>query len=62
MNDIVCQQFLELEREHWWFEGRRRIFFHLLDKVLKGRSGLRILDIGCGVGGMMIRGALDLRP
>lgn len=38
-----------LEGEHWWFLGRRRIAFTLLDKFLPGRK-LGILDAGCGTG------------
>ncbi|MEW6741194.1 MAG: class I SAM-dependent methyltransferase [Planctomycetota bacterium] len=53
MDRVACQQFLELERTHWWFEGRRRIFFHLLREAIGARRGLRLLDVGCGVGGMM---------
>jgi SAM-dependent methyltransferase len=47
------RQFVELEREHFWFVGRRRIFFHLLDRELAGRSDLTVLDVGCGAGGML---------
>jgi SAM-dependent methyltransferase len=47
------KQFVELERTHFWFVGRRRIFFHLLDLELAGRGPMRILDVGCGAGGMV---------
>jgi SAM-dependent methyltransferase len=53
MDGIANKQFLELEETHWWFQGRRRIFFHVLDKALKGSPTPRILDVGCGAGGMM---------
>jgi len=53
MDDLATRQFLDLERRHWWFEGRRRVFFSVLRDVLGPVSGLRILDVGCGVGGMM---------
>jgi ubiquinone/menaquinone biosynthesis C-methylase UbiE len=42
----------ELEENHWWFQGMRRITAALLD----GRSPakpLRILDAGCGTGLML---------
>ena len=52
MDREACRQFLELERTHWWFEGRRRIFFHVLERFIDRRD-LRIVDVGCGVGGMM---------
>jgi SAM-dependent methyltransferase len=47
------RQFVELEESHFWFVGRRAIFFHLLDRALAGRRGLRVLDVGCGAGGML---------
>ena len=55
MDVIANQQFLELEDRHWWLRGRRRIFFHLLDKAMGNTSNRRVLDVGCGAGGMMER-------
>ena len=55
MEEIVYKEFLELEAEHWWFQGRRAIFISLLDRFL-GReqlAGRRLMDVGCGVGGML---------
>ena len=54
MEATAYRQFAELEESHFWFIGRRRIFFHLLDRELDGRRGLKILEIGCGAGGMMV--------
>jgi SAM-dependent methyltransferase len=53
MDARVYEQFDRLQKTHFWFRGRRAIFFHLLDQALQGRSGLRILEIGCGAGGML---------
>jgi SAM-dependent methyltransferase len=53
VEETANKQFVELERTHFWFVGRRRIFFHLLDQELAGRGPLRILDVGCGAGGML---------
>jgi SAM-dependent methyltransferase len=41
----------QLERRHWWFQGRRRI----LERMLAGLDpalpvGARALDVGCGTG------------
>jgi len=55
MEDAVYQEFLELEADHWWFRGRRAIFVSLLDRFV-GRepdSGRLLMDLGCGVGGML---------
>jgi SAM-dependent methyltransferase len=53
MEETAYRQFIELEQNHFWFIGRRRIFFHLLDRELDGRRGLTVLDVGCGAGGML---------
>jgi SAM-dependent methyltransferase len=53
VEETANKQFVELERTHFWFVGRRRIFFHLLDRELAGRGPIRILDVGCGAGGML---------
>ena len=54
---------------HWWFKGMERIVRTVLDKFYSRRAGLRILDAGCGSGGMMglLKGygtvtGLDLSP
>lgn len=41
-----------LEDSHWWFEGRRRIIREVLKKHLLPRNERRVLDVGCGTGGM----------
>jgi SAM-dependent methyltransferase len=53
VEETANRQFVELERTHFWFVGRRRIFFTLLNRELEGRSGLKVLDVGCGAGGML---------
>jgi SAM-dependent methyltransferase len=55
MEDAVYREFLELEQVHWWFRGRRAIFISLLDRHLGRDPGgpRRIMDLGCGVGGML---------
>ena len=63
MDDVAYQQFRELEQGHWWFQGRRAIFFHVLDDHLphgesdngqeRSAPPATILDIGCGMGGML---------
>lgn len=55
MEDAVYREFLELEQGHWWFRGRRAIFISLLDRHLRRDPGgaRLIMDLGCGVGGML---------
>jgi SAM-dependent methyltransferase len=46
-------QFVELEESHFWFRGRRAIFFDVLDRELTERRDLDVLEIGCGAGGFL---------
>ncbi|MBV8083208.1 MAG: class I SAM-dependent methyltransferase [Chloroflexi bacterium] len=43
------------EDRHWWYTGMRHAALALLRQALAGRTGLRILDAGCGTGGTTIR-------
>lgn len=47
------QRLFELEEKHWWYLGMKEISLHLLSKTLAHQKNLRILDAGCGTGGMM---------
>ena len=52
----VYEQFAQLEENHFWFKGRRTIFFDLIGRTLTKRSEApdrQILEIGCGAGGML---------
>lgn len=46
MNEKLLRHFNDIEKIHWWWEGRRQI---LRQTIIK-RSELKILDIGCGTG------------
>ncbi|MCK4419012.1 class I SAM-dependent methyltransferase [Candidatus Aerophobetes bacterium] len=50
MDISMYQDFYNLEEKHWWFVGRRKIVFSMLNKYLPNGSQLRILDVGCGTG------------
>jgi SAM-dependent methyltransferase len=43
------------ESSHWWFVARRRIVLRMLRRELDEPppAGLRLLDVGCGAGGML---------
>ena len=53
MEQNAYRQFLELEDTHWWFRGRRTVYFGLLKHHLNGSSPQRVLDLGCGYGGFL---------
>lgn len=53
MDPRVYEQFRDLQENHFWFIGRRRIFFDLLQREVGPGSARAVLEIGCGAGGML---------
>ena len=53
MDRVAYETFRELEHSHFWFVSRRRIFFDQLDRLLPKSPGNKVLEIGCGAGGML---------
>lgn len=45
----------EIDQDHWWSKGMWQLAAHWLDGLLRGRRGLKALDVGCGTGGTLIR-------
>jgi SAM-dependent methyltransferase len=50
MNPEAYLQMESVERDHWWFQGRRAIISHLISKMALPEKPL-ILEAGCGTGG-----------
>lgn len=46
MDSFLLEKFNDIEKTHWWWEGRRE----LIRNLLKGKKYERILDVGCGTG------------
>ncbi len=42
----------ELEDVHWWYLGHRRLYASLLDRHCASAARGRVLDAGCGTGGL----------
>lgn len=53
MKSCAHEQFETLERDHWWFRGRRRVYLELLREALGGAAIERVLDVGAGTGGFL---------
>lgn len=53
MDRLLYDAHENYERDHWWFVGRRSIIEHVIATHLHQPRGLKILDIGCGTGGML---------
>jgi SAM-dependent methyltransferase len=51
METATYQLEAQIERRHWWFQGRRRILDRLLTALEPPLpAGARALDVGCGTG------------
>jgi SAM-dependent methyltransferase len=50
MDRSVYQRIREIETDHWWFSGRRRIIGAVIQRLALPSSA-RILEVGCGTGG-----------
>jgi SAM-dependent methyltransferase len=50
MERHVYDRMAEIDRDHWWFVGRRKILTALIARFRPKPGPLRILEIGCGTG------------
>src|SRR5207249_11009409 len=52
MDAAAIDEAYRLEDDHWWYVGKRLLVAALLADVL-GDPSLRLLDVGCGTGGVL---------
>jgi SAM-dependent methyltransferase len=50
MERHVYDRMAEIDRDHWWFVGRRKILTALIGRWRPKAGPLRILEVGCGTG------------
>lgn len=65
MEPSEYENIARIEEHHWWYQGMAAISLSLLDSHMAGRRALpplRILDAGCGPGGMLKRLSALGRP
>lgn len=55
MEKSAYYEFRDHEDRHWWFIGRKSIFCHILRRFASRSQAAerRVLDLGCGMGGML---------
>jgi SAM-dependent methyltransferase len=50
MDRAVYDRMAEIDRDHWWFVGRRKIIRALIDRFRPKAGPLAILEVGAGTG------------
>lgn len=53
MNPEEYHLMYQIEDHYWWYRGMQRITFALLNSHLAKGTELKVLDAGCGTGGMI---------
>jgi len=53
MDANLYKDMFDLEMNHWWFLARRRILLDQINRMLGNRKYNKILDAGCGTGGIL---------
>jgi 2-polyprenyl-3-methyl-5-hydroxy-6-metoxy-1,4-benzoquinol methylase len=53
MDKTLYEELHRVERDHWWFQARRRIVWSLVERYLANtrQERLKVCELGCGTGG-----------
>ncbi len=54
MRDYTYEILYRMEGDHWWLSTRRHLVLDWIQQTYKGRHDLRVLDVGCGTGMMLL--------
>jgi len=54
MRDYTYEILFDSEEDHWWLASRRKLVVDWVMQRYPGRHDLRILDVGCGTGMMLV--------
>jgi SAM-dependent methyltransferase len=54
MHPTEYEKMFRVEATHWWFVGKRRLVRALLDTLPPLTTPRKMLDVGCGTGGMFL--------
>jgi SAM-dependent methyltransferase len=52
MNQAEYTKMAEFENDYWWHQGKVHLVTTLVESMFPGRKDLKILEIGCGTGGV----------
>lgn len=55
MRDSCYHTHAALEDTYWWFVGKNRLVLSLVDRFIPKVDRPRILEVGCGTGGLLAR-------
>src|SRR6185369_8389638 len=50
MDRRLYDEIRNIEADHWWYVGRRRIVFDWIRLAAASYTNPRVLDLGCGTG------------
>ncbi|HTX17334.1 MAG TPA: class I SAM-dependent methyltransferase [Bacteroidota bacterium] len=53
MEEELYRKFYEVENAHWWFVARQKIIMDVIEHRIKLPAGSKVLDFGCGTGGVL---------